>query len=341
MDNAILFEDLDETGTALRDMAEECHDISVLLASDARSVMMAALGLTGAPTLGEGYALIVNHWNAVGEFAPNTQSRFAMVLAQATRRAEHLGITRWDGSLDPVVCESFIDSRAATDRPPSISTRHVRRSALRAGFTTLRWMGLVDDDPTRSIMLPALELGTRSATDDEIALLRMHSVARRESRQPLALAFSEATARTSEIPFITYRCLDCLDEPWKVSLPGTRQVKPRIGRLTPWGHRVVKRTIAQQRNVGFTMDDRILYGGDQSEGDVSPTASLCGSISQVMARAGLTAKPDLRPASIAYWAGRQAFEAAEDHKIEAAAYALGLRSLDRTAERIDYSWDAR
>jgi hypothetical protein len=87
------------------------------------------------------------------------------------------------------------------------------------------------------------------------------------------------------------------------------------------------------------MGESIVYAGSKKRGDVSPTASMCQSISEVFRRAGLHRERDLRPASVAFWAGRQAFETAKERKLEAAAQAMGLKSLDMTAQKIDYSWD--
>jgi integrase/recombinase XerC len=49
-------------------------------------------------------------------------------------------------------------------------------------------------------------------------------------------------------------------------------------------------------------------------------------------RAGLTADADVRPASVAAWAGRQLFD--QGIALEDVARRLGIRSLDRTASFI-------
>ena len=339
--NDIFLEDLETYGTALRDMAEEKEDISCLLPFTPRSIVMAATSLRNVPTLAEGFAIITSYWHALDELAPSTQARFAEILAQATRRAERLGITHWGPDFDQVACEAFVHSRTSDAGEPSVSTLHLRRSSLRAGFTTLLRIGLIAKDPTGSIILPTRsQLTTRAATDDEIALLEMHALASRTSRQPMILALAEASGLTAEIPFVTFEHLDDLDNPMEVEFLGTPWVKARVVPLSPFGQRVLRGRIKVLRRDGtLRMNESIVYAGTKKRGDVSPTASMCQSITEVFSRAGLHQERDLRPASIAFWAGRQAFEAASGRQLEAAAHAMGLKSLDKAARKIDYSWD--
>jgi hypothetical protein len=303
--------------------------------------MMAASALTETPSLTEGFALITSYWHSLDELVPSTQARFTELLAHATRRAERLGISGWGQTFDAVVCEGFITARTGTAQPAAISTQHLRRTALRAGFSTLRHIGLTTLDPTRGIVLPPRsQLATRATTDDEIALLEMHSLASRTSRQPLALALAEATGTTSEIPFVTFEHLDNLDNPYWVSFQGGSWVKPRKVALSIFGQRVLRGRIrVLRRDKNFRIEDSIVYAGLQKYGDVSPTASMCQSLSEIFRRAGLDRERDLRPSSITFWAGRQAFDAADEHQLEAAARTMGLKSLDKAARRIDYSWD--
>lgn len=339
--NDIYLEDLEAYGTALRDMAEEKEDISCLLPFTTRSVVMAARRKQDDLTLAEGYAVITSYWHALDELAPATQARFAEILAQATRRAERLGITHWGVAFDSVICEAFINARSSDAASPSVSVQHLRRSALRAGFSTLHRIGKIDKDPTRGIVLPPRsQMSTRAATDDEVALLEMHALASRESRQPLILALAEATGLTAEISFVTFDHLDDLDNPMAVEFSGTPWVKPRIAPLSPFGQRVLRGRIKVLRRDGtLKMSESIVYAGSKKRGDVSPTASMCQSISEVFRRAGLHQERDLRPASVSFWAGRQVFDAAPVRQLEAAAQAMGLKSLDMTAKKIDYSWD--
>lgn len=84
--------------------------------------------------------------------------------------------------------------------------------------------------------------------------------------------------------------------------------------------------------------DPLVYFGDLPGRD-SPQVSACRALGSIFRRAGLNAEPDLCPRSITFWAGHMAFDAAETAKLEAAARAMGISSLDRAARRIDYSWN--
>ena len=66
-------------------------------------------------------------------------------------------------------------------------------------------------------------------------------------------------------------------------------------------------------------------------------ASSCLAIGETLRRAGLGGEPDVRPLSVAAWAGARVF--AETGRIEAAASALGVRSLDRAARLVGFDWN--
>jgi hypothetical protein len=299
-----------------------------------------ALELSGsAPTLSEGFAIVTAHWHATGDLSSASQGRLSEVLAHAAARAQRLGVERWDEDFDEIVCEKFIRSVTSAHAAPSPSTMHMRRSALRAGFTTLRRLGLFSGDPTIDLTLPPRsQLAARAAVDDEIVLLRMNAVASRESRQPATLALAETTATTSEIPQVTGLDLDDPSEPRIISLPGSKGVRARKGELTPWGAKVIKTLMADRRAAGTDDDQPLVYSGAKP-GQASPQASVCVALHSVMRRAGLHKERDLCPRSIAFWAGRRAFDSAETTKVEAAARAMGIKSLDKAARRVDYSWD--
>ncbi|MDP1821431.1 MAG: hypothetical protein Q8K58_16250 [Acidimicrobiales bacterium] len=59
-------------------------------------------------------------------------------------------------------------------------------------------------------------------------------------------------------------------------------------------------------------------------------------MTDVLRRAGLCGEPDVRPASIAGRAGMQILE--ESGRIEEVARRLGMRSLDRAARFIGWTW---
>jgi integrase/recombinase XerC len=205
---------------------------------------------------------------------------------------------------------------------------------VRLLFRVLRERGDVDHDPTLDLRLPARSsLATRPLSDDEITLGRsfsQHSWG--ETRQPAAWALAEATARTSELAAITVRDLDLDAE--RVWIPGTRKTEPRWGQLTEWGIETLAQRIGALDASGSSTP--VVYGGDGSP--ESRQASGCAAITETLRRAGLADEPDVRPASIAAWAGKRLL--AETRQIELVARALGVRSLDQAARLIAWDWTA-
>src|SRR6266576_3853828 len=104
-------------------------------------------------------------------------------------------------------------SKPVGPQRPSVATMHLRRSALRLYFRTLRQIGIAVADPTQDLVLPARScLAVRPLTDDEIVVCRSFSLQTLiATRQPAAWALAEATARTSEIPNIVVSDLDFMN----------------------------------------------------------------------------------------------------------------------------------
>ena len=86
---------------------------------------------------------------------------------------------------------------------------------------------------------------------------------------------------------------------------------------------------------GGTGGVRVVYGGEG--GSATGQVSSCLAISDVLRRAGLAEEPDVRPASVAAWAGAQIL--AETGRIEVVARRLGMASLDRTARFVGFDWN--
>jgi len=229
--------------------------------------------------------------------------------------------------------EAFVHAVSSGGRAPSVATSHLRRSAVRMLFRVLREHGVVEHDPTLDMRLPPrTSLRARPLCDDEIALGRSFSFQTlRDSRQPAAWALAEATVRTSELSQVTVGDLDLAAG--TVGIAGTMKTDPRVGVLSEWGVTALARRVAsfQQSAPATTL---LVYEGDGSL--ESRQASCCAAISDTLRRAGLAQEPDIRPVSIAAWAGKKVFD--ETGKIEAAAQALGVRSLDRAARLIGWDW---
>jgi hypothetical protein len=79
-------------------------------------------------------------------------------------------------------------SKPVGPQHPSVATMHLRRSALRLYFRTLRQLGLYEGDPTIDLALPPRScLAVRPLTDDEIVVCRSFSLQTlTATRQPAA-----------------------------------------------------------------------------------------------------------------------------------------------------------
>jgi integrase/recombinase XerC len=235
------------------------------------------------------------------------------------------------GDVDPSLAEAFVRAPSA-DGEPAAATMHLRRSALRLLFRTARELGLADHDPTVDLVLPPRSsLRARPLSGEEVALCRaasLHSLS--ATRLPAAWALAEASARTSEVGHIRRRDVD-LDQR-RVWLRGSSKVEPRRAPLTDWG-------VAQlERRLERPDDDPerpVVYAGNRGS-DYHRQAASCVAISEVLRRAGLATEPDVRPISVAAWAGHRVL--AETGRIDEAARRLGMRSLDRTAALIGWDW---
>jgi site-specific recombinase XerD len=229
--------------------------------------------------------------------------------------------------------EAFVLARTSDGRPPSVASSHLRRSAVRMLFRSLREHGVVDHDPTLDLRLPPrTSLRARPLCDDEIALGRSFAFQTlRDSRQPAAWALAEATVRTSELSQVKVGDLDlgC----GTVKIAGSTNTQPRVGVLSTWGVQALTRRV-ESLGPDAHAGALVVYEGDGSL--ESRQASCCVAISDTLRRAGLAREPDVRPISIAAWAGKKVFD--ETGKIEAAAQALGMRSLDRAARLIGWDW---
>jgi integrase/recombinase XerC len=167
-------------------------------------------------------------------------------------------------------------------------------------------------------------------TDDEVLLGRGAAQwSLSDTRRLAAWALAEATARTSELPHIQVSDLDL--EAGRVFLHGGKRVGERWGALTSWG---LEQLRVRLRVIGNEPDLPILYRGSDPRGAGQVAAATV--LQDVLVRAGLAEEPDMRASSVAAWAGRRVLE--ETGRIDLAAQALGVRSLDRAARIIGWDW---
>jgi integrase len=274
-------------------------------------------------------ALIASAIEASPALSDQSRPRF---IASSDRFFSFCGRGFGLGSLDevtPEIARAFVEASLG-DLNPSVATMHLRRTVLRFVFRQARGLGIANDDPCVDLVLaPRSGLSTRPLTDDEISLCRSFSLTSlTNTRTPAAWALAESTARTAEIPHIRVRDLD-LDR-GRVWLHGSPRTVERWAPLTAWGLVQLERRVAALGGA----DALLVYAANGSA--ESGQASSCIAVSDTLVRAGLGGEPDLRPASVAAWAGRSLLD--ETGRIDAVARLLGVRSLDRAARIVAWDW---
>jgi integrase len=289
-------------------------------------------------TLAQASACVEEVARLVGETADlsaQTHDRLVSTLTRFAAFAERgFGVSTLS-NCSPDIALAFITapSSGGEAKPPSISTMHFRRSAVRLLFREARRVGLSDGDPTLDLALPPRSsLRLRPLTDDEVAICRSSALrSLSETRLPSAFALAEATVRTSEIPRI--RVEDVHLAEGRVWIHGGSKTADRWGTLSSWGAEQLARRL--RRLAKLPTFTPIVYEGRGSA--QSAQASACVAISTVLRAAGLGSEPDVRPASIAAWSGATTFR--QGAQIEEVARVLGVRSLDQAARLIGWDWD--
>jgi integrase/recombinase XerC len=232
----------------------------------------------------------------------------------------------------PALAERFVRARTSTQRAaPSAATMHARRSAVRLLFRVGRQLGFCDWDPTADLELPPRSGSqARPLTDEEVSLCRSASLSSLEAtRLPAAWALAEATVRSGELHAVHVEDV-CLER-GRVLIRATSRTEKRWGELSDWGCRQLRR-----RLDAIGERSCVIYAGDG--GAESRQSSSCQAIHEALMRAGLSSEPDVRPVSVAAWAGRAVFDRTQ--RIDDVAKALGVRSLDQAARIIGWDWTA-
>lgn len=263
--------------------------------------------------------------------SPNQARRLRKLLVGfATFANSGFGVESAEG-VTVAVADAFVRSPVPGGGSPSVPVMHLRRLALRLFFRSLREAGWPVGDPTLDLVLPPRsQLSARPLAGEEVTLCRGYAVwSLTDSRRAAAWALAEATCRSVEIGHIRVADVD-LDQR-RVWIHGGRTTAARWGYLTEWGTVQLERRI---RSLAGGPGVRVVYGGrgDSATGQVSS----CLAIGEVLRRAGLADEPDVRPASIAAWAGTRVL--AESGRVDVVARRLGMASLDRTAKFIGFDW---
>jgi integrase len=232
-------------------------------------------------------------------------------------------------NIDVEIVESFVRAPTLAGAQPSVSTMHWRRTAVRLVYRAARALDLTDGDPTLDLALPPRSsLRTRPLDDHEVALCRAAAQWSLEgTRRAAAWALAEATCRSSELAHLAQADLQLEDR--RVWIHGGKATEARWGRLTDWGVRQLERRVHD-----LAGDERLVYAGATPAG--AGQVAAASAISDVLVRAGLNGDADVRPGSVAAWAGRRVL--CETGRIEDAARVLGVRSLDRAAAIVGFDW---
>jgi integrase len=228
--------------------------------------------------------------------------------------------------------EAFVRSSTADGQSPSVATMRLRRSTLRLLFRTARDLGLVEGDPTLDLLLPSrTNEAARPLTDLEVQRCRRATLEDLTStRLVVPWALGEATARTAEIPHLRVGDLDLGGG--RVWIHGSSNAEPRWGSLTTWSVGQLERHLREHPPANDAAS--LTYRG--SENPESRRAHSSQAIRETLQRAGLASDRYVRPVSLAAWAGRQVLCATG--RVDLAARALGMRSLDGTARLIGWDW---
>jgi site-specific recombinase XerD len=287
-------------------------------------------------------AMVRAAWEGDDAFSPQTRLRSIETVTRFTTRASVQG-ARTVHDLTPAICAGFVYAHGLSGRPPELATQHARRTILRTYFRTLRDLGLAPGDPTLDLTLPPrTTTAARPLTDDEVIAcryaVRLGRAGATSLQRAVCWALAEATAITSEITQVRVADLDDEDQPRWVRLMGSKRAEPRLGQLTDWGSRIVRRQVEVLLDAGASTTVLLTYRGRAVPGQHVAQASAANAIAETLRAAGLGDEADVRPASVRNWAGRRLY--VDGMPIEQVALRLGARSLDAVVADIALDWRA-
>lgn len=271
---------------------------------------------------------VVTSLRTSGMVEPSTADRLGPILLGFARRQHALGRTDLAETSEADVV-GFLWARTRRGTVPSISTVHLRRSAIRLLVATLADLGTVLPDPTVAVELPPkTRAGVRPLDDDEMTLLRLAAAGHVRYRDlaEATIALAEATATTGEAAAIVWGQLDL--DAGTVQLPGAGRVQPRTAELTAWGLAVLRRR-AQTGAADFGAP--VVYRGRHDPGSQPSQAAITNRLRRLLRDAGI-AGDDVRPVSVRLWDPARRLAAGE--RIETVAAMLGLTSLDITLAQL-------
>lgn len=269
--------------------------------------------------------LLVTIWGS--DRMGSTVERLGGLARQFATGLAGRGLRLQDAEIDDV--ERYVFAITRRGAVPSAGTQRQRRTAVADIYRAARTIDPLFPDPTTGIDLASKPpAGTRPVTGNELHLIRTAALGRTRNalRAAAVVALCEATATTGELLRVSWADTDL--DTGQVQLPGATPIKARIGTLTSWGVGVLRHWHAHSTGVGPVIPSRSARRAHHGQ------AGMVSLLSQLISQAGL-ARSGLRPASIRLWAAQTELK---QHGIEAAARALGVRSLDTAADALGYRW---
>ena len=315
--------------------------------------LRAGLAGPGRLPLADAVEIVAADWGRqadAGQVAPLTVDKAVLALRRLRSYAAAQDVVD-HGQVNTGSCQRWVDATNSggrgghpdgRGRPPGIGTRHYRRGVLRQFFAACRNLGLHDTDPARPIVLPARSHTrySRGLTEQQAQDCRDGAYVRPgETRLPAVAALALDGVTTAEIPAIRVRDLH-LDHALLWAHGGGVRTAARWVALDPWAVEALARhveALAARHDPDVLPDVLLVYR--PRTGTVSPDkrqAAACAALSQLLALAGLAGEPGLRAASFTEYAGARVF--ARTGRIEAVAAALGMASLDSTADLLGHDW---
>ncbi len=294
---------------------------------------LAVEAMPGAMTPTELVAAVIDGLGASAFLAESSFEVLSDVMSKFGRYCER-GVGVLDVNLiQKQHAEAFIHSLRPDASEPSVATMHLRRGAIRLLCKEGRRLDLLSGDPTIDILLPPRSvLSTRPLTDDEIELCRLAAVFNStDLRSAVAWALAECTARVSEIAHVSVRDVDMSGH--RVYIAGSGRTDPRWAPMPPWAETQLARRLSAG-TLRSDPDARLVPWPSRNR--TRPTNAATMTVIGVLRRAGIHGEPDVRPGSVAGWAGGRLLR--RGYGIDEVAKALGSRSLDRAAQTIGFDW---
>lgn len=260
----------------------------------------------------------------------STTARYASLWVKFGRYCRQRGVVTID-EVTPDLVGDWVRTFTRLGTSPTVSTSRVRRTSVTKLYELLRSLGVTRLDPARDVELDRRPTVTyRGLTEDEIAMGRaasLHTLV--ETRQPSIWALAEAGATPSEIPMVTSANVDLLAG--TVWLAGLDSAVPRTARLSEWGRQQIARRIAGAEDETASLT----YAGAGPIETAQVSTNL--ALRKMLDRAGLSGLEGVASRSLRITYGLAAYRV--DHRIDDAANALGMRSLDQTASLLGIDWE--